>query len=363
MEQCLKYTKKELIQQVHDKNPYLKGLSIYNKNELCTLLTKPCANMGGLVNENNSCYFDSFLVAMLHDSDDFIKIIKTAPYAESNNTLNAVAEEIRATLIQISNSIEKGSITKCTNLRLLATKYDSLYCDIFKIKRASKITYPFDMLDWKHSQLEPSDVVKLLNRVFRIPNDVNFHQTLYGSNKKRKVLRKIDMELVVTENKITNFAGIYIDAEHLFMSSQLLLKKFIPKHKNEVIFDDSSNYWKPQNGKSYRRKIEVITYKSAPRLFIHIARLFAGEKLTTEVVAPIKVKLRDNKRNLYLKSIIVHHGHAEGGHYTAMLECGGEWYHYNDIAYTKLKKIGSYDDLLKYKDGYVFKNCTNIMYA
>ena len=111
----------------------------------------------------------------------------------------------------------------------------------------------------------------------------------------------------------------------------------------------------------FKRKIEKYKYLSANFLFIHINRIFIDKKITKNIDVPLKLKLKENKRNLYLRSIIVHHGGSNGGHYTTMIECKGTWYHFDDMN-SGLDKIGDYEDLKKYQNGYVFKNCTDLVY-
>ena len=52
-----------------------------------------------------------------------------------------------------------------------------------------------------------------------------------------------------------------------------------------------------------------------------------------------------------------------GGHYTSMIECGGRWYHYDDIGFSRMKLVGTHEDVWDYRNGFVLRNCTNVAYV
>lgn len=72
--------------------------------------------------------------------------------------------------------------------------------------------------------------------------------------------------------------------------------------------------------------------------------------------------MKDNKFNIYLRSMIIHHGNHHGGHYTTIYECKGLWYEYDDISSNKKKLIGNFEDVCKVNKSYNLKNFTNLIY-
>ena len=105
---------------------------------------------------------------------------------------------------------------------------------------------------------------------------------------------------------------------------------------------------------------------SAKFLFIHINRNIISdngnyEKLNTVIIPSLKIKMKENKYNIYLRSIIIHHGIFGGGHYICLYECKGKWFLYDDMT-SQIKLIGNFSDVCEYDDGYYLQNCTNLVY-
>jgi ubiquitin C-terminal hydrolase len=345
MELCLKKKKQELIEELKEKIPTIKNSNNYKKSEICKILQKDCDHLNGMVNHANSCYFDSFLVSLFHFDNNLIKTIK---YKSSNKELQDIAKKIIINIKDIKNT------KSCNDLRKLFQDYDHLYTQENK---------KFKAINWTTSQQEPFDLIYFLHRLIKIPNNIKVSRELYGTNKNKKILLKKDVDFVSSKKSLlVDFASIYIDGSELYDKSILNLKKYIPKQKIVTEFDEE-NLWKPSSEQIYKKKIEKIQYLSGDLFFIHIGRLFAGEKLDTDITIPYTIKLKENKYDLYLQSIIVHHGGSKGGHYTSFINCSGNWYHYDDINFKKMKLIGSYEVLKKYKSEYIFKNCTDLIYS
>lgn len=349
---CINNKKKNIIEDVKSIYSSHKCLSKYRKQELCDLLSQDCTTLDGPIWNSNSCYLDSFIVSILHfDNNEIINmILKAKPFVA-----HPIVSEMKDTLSTIHLTIKDGYSSSCTNLRTLFQKYDRFYDD-----HVNKI----EMIDWKSSQLEPADIIRFFHRCLRIPNELTIKKEIYGSNKTNKILGTKDKELVRESTYKDNFASIIIPIEDLANNSEIFVKHYMPKTKVDTIFTDPSQYWKPSKTKAFKRKLEKITYLSAPYLFIQVSRLYPGIKLNTPLNLSNKIKLKDNKHSLYLKSIIVHHGGDSGGHYTAYIRCKDDWYHYNDMSTgSKIKKFGSFEDISKYREGYILKNCTNLVYA
>lgn len=366
---CTSNKKNSIIKIIKETLPDHKSLQKYKKIELCELIAQDCKSLDGPIWQNNSCYLDSFIVGMFHfDNNKIVDLLNHSHYNNKDTHLYEISRSIKQNIISIHKTIINGDQAYCTDLRNLLSQFDRYYD-----KNVKKI----EMIDWKSSQLEPADLIHFLNRCFKIPNNVEVYKEFYGTNKLKRILLKKDKTLVYTRKISSNFAAVMIPVEDLFSMDQILLKKYLPKNKSDAIFDEE-NLWKPtphpnvskNDNKtntsilSYRRKIEKTTFLEAPCFFIHIPRKYPGMKLTTPLYPLQKIKLKNNKYSLYLRSIIVHHGGDSGGHYTVYIRCKNDWYHYNDMFDgKKVKHFGSFDDILKYRDGYILKNCTNLVYA
>ena len=85
----------------------------------------------------------------------------------------------------------------------------------------------------------------------------------------------------------------------------------------------------------------IIT--AADMLVFHINRRASysdSRKRTDRVEAPLRLRPRENKRALYLRAIIVHHGSSgESGHYTTVFDCKGVWWEFDDMK-SNIKRVG-----------------------
>jgi ubiquitin C-terminal hydrolase len=87
----------------------------------------------------------------------------------------------------------------------------------------------------------------------------------------------------------------------------------------------------------------------------------ADEKLDTKIIPELKLKMKENPKPIYLRSMIIHHGNSGGGHYTCIYECKGRWYEYNDLN-TNITLIGSFNNVCNMNNEYNLKNCTDLIY-
>jgi ubiquitin C-terminal hydrolase len=82
------------------------------------------------------------------------------------------------------------------------------------------------------------------------------------------------------------------------------------------------------------------------------------KKVTTYISLPETLSLRKN--DMSLVGFVVHHGNANGGHYTAFFVCDSVWYSYDDIRSTaQTKKVGEYATI----DPSVYRNVTLAYYT
>lgn len=313
-----------------------------------------CKDMNiSLSNINNSCYLDSIIVALFHGSKNTMKgVFLNADPQEYNPNLTKIALQIKEELNSIyATMISKSShtdVTYCTHLRGLLQRYQEEYH-----KTVSKI----EKIDWIRAQSEPLDFIKMFNIIFKVPDEVTYKQESWGTNSKGKTLALKSMTKITDTMIRTNFVDV-IDIDVL-MKGDVKIKDLYPKRITDTVFD-ADNLWKP-NGYDieFSRRYEKKTYVETPYLHIHVNRLAMDDKLDAQVIPVIKIKSKENL--IYIRSIIVHHGSANGGHYTCLYECNGTWFVYDDMK-SKTQEIGSFDNLLSYKDGYYLRNCTDMLY-
>lgn len=352
--------KKELLEKIKELYPYYKNLQKMSIAELQEIYDKDCDNFL-LKNDYNSCYMDSLFTALFHDKNKNIYnlFFKSQLQNFKDIKLNKLASDIREELLKIYITIfdEKNKETMiCKNLRKLFHNFSKLY----------NINHD---LKWKTEQLEPIDVINILSNIFIFKKNTKINVKRYGSNKKTKTINYKNITLLSDKTFLKDFSSI-ISIDNLLSSDKVEIKSLFPKTVEDTIFD-ADNLWKPHSSSfkkddTYLRKIEKITYLSSKFLFIHVNRVLKlggrnYQKIKTPVIPALKIKLKENDSNLYLKSIIIHHGEFGGGHYTTLFVCKGVWYEFDDLT-SKIRLVGTFEDLCKNNNGYNLENCTNILY-
>jgi len=351
--------KKDLIIEIKKLYPYYKNLQKMKVAELKEIYEKDCDNFA-LKNERNSCYMDALFVALFHDKNKYIYnlFLNSDLKTFANDKLNTIAitikQELENIYTRLFNAGSKKNLT-CTNIR-------KLFHDFFKIN------YPNRRIEWKKDQLEPLDVISILDDIIVFKKNTKINTKIYGTNKKGKTLLLSKLKTISDKDtSVNNFSSV-IPIDTLLSNDKVYLKNLFPKIINDVKFDEE-NLWKPYSRNSkevYSRKIETISYLSSKLLFITVNRIFKmgsqdAEKIDSKVIPALKIKLRENADNLYLKSIIIHHGYAGGGHYTTLFNCKGKWYEYDDMK-SSIDLIGDFEDMCEHNENYYLKNCTNIIY-
>jgi hypothetical protein len=348
-------TKKDLIIKIKELYPYYKNLEKMKVSELKEIIDKKCNNIL-IKNENSSCYLDSLLVSLFHNDNEYIKnLFLNSPLNDfKNKKLLKIANEIRDELIIIYSYIQNINNDDDKNY---CKKLRKLFQDFYNIK------YPDNDINWKNDQLEPLDVINMFNEIFNIKKETKINIKQYGTEKITKTIIFKNLKLINDKNILNDFYSI-ISIDKLLFEDKLEIKKYYPILTEDTTFS-TDNLWKPNSKENYIRKIEKNTFLSSPFLFIHINRNagFGSEarKLDTKIIPTLKIKMKENDFNLYLKSIIIHHGIFGGGHYTTLYICNGKWYEYDDLK-IKVKLVGDFDDLCKYNNEYYLKNCTNLLY-
>lgn len=317
----LKYAEKNTLKalSVSDMRQMLKskGVSYATKlkrAELCEEVLKE-ANKPTLLEYDgrNSCFIDSTLMSLFHSDHPYIRRIifkKRLPF-EKHPELHTLTKQIQLELQKIYNK----NTTTCSILRRLFAQFDKEYARTMRSKG--------EAIEWLATQMEPFDVVNMIIKIFNVKDDVDI--------------------IVNKDKRKTNFNGVVIPAFDLARSEDktIELKKYIPVHKD----------------------VTTIKYISAECLIVNIQRNFMDSKVFTNFSFPRSIKIKDDTR-LNVHSIIVHHGQStQSGHYTAFLKDPKHdmWYHYDDIG-TQYQRVGTFKNMMEWKNGYVLRNCTTLVY-
>lgn len=335
----------ELRERVSHLYPYLTKLHTFKRQELCDILSRGCDNIGGLTNKKNSCYLDSILMGLFHNHNPYLrdKILKREIHFD-NPQLQDIALDIQRMLNKVNAAFIDGKKGACTRLRVAFQKFDEIY----------STEYGIEQLDWKEEQLEPTDVIKFFIRVFKIPNDCKYRFQSTGINGKTKTP-------VTNDIRETTFADAHISADLLYDQKEVRMKQFIPVEKTTTSFDND-NLWKPGDVE-FKKKLVIKSYLKAPMFIVHVSRIFGDEKIKTPFIPEKALKLKENKHILHLRSVVVHHGQThDSGHYTCYLLCQNTWFHYDDVNFSVLEKIGDFDKMLKHKNSFVLKNGVDFVY-
>jgi len=327
---------------------------------------KPSCKRIALMNERNSCYLDSLMVALFHHNDDVLRnIILNSPvnYSDHRN-LRQCAEEIRGELKKIYEFVQDQKPEKkeqtCKHFRKLLDNYQKEYKKAFPNRN-------LEDNNWTTRQSDPIQLIQFFNIMFNFPITTKTQNKKWGSlfvnltKDKIETIKKTSTPLRFAENKTSFIDTIPID--ELFGKDKLYIKDFYPIQTVINEYKDN-NAWVVDNMR-YKTGIEQIEFINAPVLFVHINRLIdlggEVEKLETKVIPESRITLKSGT-TLKLQSIILHWGTDAGGHYTCLYKCNHAWYEYDDL-HSKSKLIGSLQDVANYRNGIYLKNCTDLVYT
>jgi hypothetical protein len=263
---------------------------------------------------NNSCYFDSLLVALFHSPRMHVWLKdnlfdKTKLYVKQEN-LNDIYKQIRKVLLEIYNHIQNGTTrTHCTDLRKLFEEFDTEY------KKKNKI----EVIEWKKTQQEPRDVINAFIRIFKIQPDV---------------VTSIEVSDESPREELSLFNSIIINT---YSNDKKSIEDYIPSN-NKITYQDAS-----------------VLLINVSRGYIKDNKQLKDEK--TKVIPSEIIKLKEAK--LKLVSIIVHiNPNVESGHYVSYIKNNNNWYEYDDLK-SSYKKIESFDSIIKLTS-YI---CTAFLYV
>lgn len=350
------------IKSVRDQPPALVHRKVRSMRR--DIPKASCQDLGGFINVSNSCYLDSLLYGLLHSENDYIdthvlyanldhlmvpltSIPLTADTPEQVPRLFELTVHIQELLREAMNSIYTGQRLYCGDLRQAVQEYAGIYSQITGQQTERK--------DWVGSQLSPIDVMIQINKIFTVPELTKFQVIRQELGGEEFLPRTETRSYVIDihQNQIADFTQTRAsDKQGTFILSDLI-------NMTQQITDVDQPY--------------SLTWKllSTPLLYVHLNRI-AGQSTNRRtgipivkigtVVFPDKIIPLNNGQYLGLVSIMVHRGTASGGHYVAYIKCDQDWYFYNDIKFTKLEKIGSFERLTETHGDDVLMNATDFIY-
>lgn len=326
----IKEDKNYYLKMIKSYYPYYTYLNNYTKKQLEDIYNKICINKNQIKNENNSCYIDSFIYSLFNTKNKYIEnILLNAPINNYNPKLYEKGLEIQNELKSIYNYIndndnenDRNDKYLCKKLRGLLQNYYNNYKETFSKSKLSKMNFI-------SSQNDYYEIINIFNIIFKISDVLDF--SINNNIEKR------------------GFVDLF-QIDYLLENEKIEIKKFYPKRLNKIFIDD--------NHKPF--KVENIEYLKSPILFIHFNRNYLNlNKIKTPVIPTLKIKMKNNKFNLYLNSIIIHFGDVKNGHYITLYECKGIWYKFDDMSNDRTL-IGAFDEIIK-NDNYT-ENIVGLYY-
>jgi len=237
---------------------------------------------------------------------------------------NKIREELISIYEIISSQKEQSQKKECKNFRLLLQQYYKKY--------KKYVNKKYDTIEWTRTQNDYADILTFLPVIFDIPNTLKY-----------KLNDRIEYKYFVD----------LFSLDELLVTDKIYIKDFYPKYKKT--FESENEYGEIQ---TFTKTIECL---AAPFLFILFNRILLSEKILTRIIPSLKLKLKENKHNLYLNSIIIHRGSKDSGHYTCLYECKGIWYEYDDLNIKNRKIIGTFENIIK-NDDYA-ENISGLLYC
>ena len=317
-------SKEDYIKEIKKIYPYYEDLEKLNTKSLKEIYNFNCETINLKYNVN-SCYMDSLFVALFNSKNPLIKelILNSKLHNYKNSKLDEYGQQIREQLKLLYKNITKPPTeignNKCTALRSILQRYQDKY--------KQDINPLFQGSEWTSEQNDFSDLLNMLQVIFDIPFNMNY--SLNGRIEKK------------------SFFDFNNDIDLFTSKDTIKIKDYYPSYIKRMDLDGTGNI-----------RIEKIEYISAPLLLIKINRIIQGVgKILKPVIPELKIKLQKN--NLYLNSIIIHYGDENSGHYICLFECKGQWYEFDDLrGYSKL--IGPFNKVLS-NDNYL-NNIVGLLY-
>jgi len=289
-------------------------------------------NNFNILNENNSCFLDSLLVAFFHfKNKEIFNLFFNSEINDFNNPkLKKMGNLIKKELFNIYSFIHKSNhndddFIYCSLFRKLLQYYYDIYIQLFP---KNKILYNSND-NWITKQI---DIFELLNYLSIIFN--------FKSKKMTKIIDGL--------NKVYSNFIIEIPVYELIGKKKLNLNDLFPSKTERYQLDDENKY---RNSRGelvsfYEKKREYI--KTSSFIYFQIYRNMGSlEKVRTSIEYPEEIKIKENSKNMKIKSLIIHLGDTvNSGHYITIIKRREKWYKYNDmergIREISKKEMGEY---------------------
>lgn len=265
---------------------------------------------------NNSCFIDTVLMSIFHKKNKWIDrhILDLNPI-NLNKKQRAILKELKILVTHIRD-VEFNNTITCSKLRTLFKNYDKKYNNMFDI-------------EWENSQNEHTDVIKLLEHIFDIPDAMTYKEKTVTGERFRTVKHSI--------------TGAHIASYHLYNRNFIKFSSFFPDYTDE---DTKTEY----------------KFFDAPFLYFNVQRNYADtEKLYTIFKPPLSITTK--KCTLFLTSIVIHKGsRPTSGHYVGLLKTNDDdnWLLYDDMQNSF--KVVKETNIFKFDNKLVLRNGVGFVY-
>ncbi len=276
------------------------------------------SNNFNILNENNSCFLDSLLVAFFHfKNKEIFNLFFNSEIKDFNNPkLKKMGNLIKKELFNIYSFIHKSNHNEneeyiyCSLFRKLLQYYYDIYIELFP---KNKIFYNSND-NWIRKQIDIFELLNYLSIIFDF--------------KSKKMTKIID-----GQNKVYSNFIIEIPVYELIGKKKLNINELFPSKTERYELDDENKY---RNSRGelisfYEKRREYI--KTSSFIYFQIYRnMGSEEKIRTSIEYPEEIKIKENSKNLKIKSLIIHLGESvNSGHYITIIKRRNKWYMYNDM--------------------------------
>lgn len=269
-------------------------------------------------NEHNSCYIDSLMVALFHFKNRVIYNTFFRNILESR-----YASKIQTEMRKIYNYINKNEDIQNKNCFFIRKYLDKYYNELVKDNVNNRIFFDNsnNSDNWLTEQIDVFELITFLDKIFDFKTNIKVKD---GTNKYIK-------------NMIFEISSYYLMGVDTLDISSLIPTRI---DKYEL---DANNYYRNSNGKlvKFYEKTYEIT-KTNGVLIIELYRNSGREegKLNTKIIYPNTINIKGDKKELKLRSIILHKGLTiHSGHYTTIIKKDRKTYEYDDIRSTDNKLV------------------------
>jgi ubiquitin C-terminal hydrolase len=320
---------------------------------LNTLETPPphgneCSKIEPLTYTGDSCYLDSAMTALFAVPTSFVHtnilaatLTERADYTRDKTAKQDVVARrcVQKELIRIANSTRGDGpvVTNCTNLR-------EIMRDCPHIE--------------KYHKTGPRDAGEFLAYILSMfPTAVATHETVTngiiveadGTDSIIQISKRIDNNSAVILNVdqstlLNSFMGITVNIDSFLVN----------KMEHNIESDKLEDAYRVGSGDEisyFFRSISTVSVIDSPFLVFQFQRVVqverngrrkAHEERIDIPVLPMQSITFASGKTINLTAVVV----WGGSHYTCCIRCGDEWYRYNDLGKTRVRKIGSYKKML-----------------